>query len=61
MSSLRSGSLTSGEARTSATLTGSRFSASGLSDAHSLAATATLASCSRVVPYSCIWRCVTIA
>ena len=30
--------------------------ATGLSSAHSRAATATAASCSRVVPNSCMWR-----
>ena len=35
--------------------------AAGLSNAHSRAATATAASCSRVVPYWCIWRAAAIA
>jgi hypothetical protein len=44
------------EESTSSTVRSSRMNAFGLSFAHPLAATATSASCPRVVPYSCMWR-----
>ena len=37
-------------------VSGSFSQASGFSSAHLRAATATSASCSRVVPYWCMWR-----
>src|SRR5829696_4212833 len=44
------------ERRTYSTERSSRTKALGFSSAHSRAATATSARCSRVVPYSCMWR-----
>ena len=44
------------DASTSATLSGPRMKACGLRLAQARAATATAASCSRVVPYWCMWR-----
>ena len=41
---------------TSSTVSGSRIMARGLSCAHLRVATASSASCSLVVPYSCMWR-----
>ena len=51
-----SGSEIMGEARTSSTVMGSRYMASGLVAALARASTAIRASCSDVVPYSCMWR-----
>ena len=51
-----SGELTIRLPSTSSMLSGSRANASGCRRAHARAATATSASCSRVVPYSCMWR-----
>ena len=42
--------------RTSSMLSGPRSKALGFRRAHARAATATSASCSRVVPNSCMWR-----
>ena len=50
------GSTTGREASTSSTVSGSRMKAAGFSAAQRRAATATSASCSRVVPYSCMCR-----
>lgn len=47
--------------RTSSTVIGSRNIASGLVAAFARAWTATEASCSSVVPYSCMWRRAAIA
>ena len=41
---------------TSSMVSGFFSHAAGLSSAHSRAATATAAICSRVVPYWCMWR-----
>ena len=46
---------------TSSTVIGSRYSASGFSEACSRTATAISANCSGVVPYSCMWRCAAMA
>jgi hypothetical protein len=51
-----SGELTMRLASTSSMLSGPRSKAPGCSRAHARAATATSASCSRVVPNSCMWR-----
>ncbi len=45
------------ELRTSSTDNGSRFTAAGFFAAHARVSTAMRASCSGVVPYSCMWRC----
>ena len=50
------GSLIGREFRTSSIESGSRRKASGFMAAQPRAAVATSASCSRVVPYSCMWR-----
>lgn len=55
------GSAIIGPSSTSSTVTGSRNIASGFSAAFARACTATSASCSRVVPYSCMWRRAAIA
>jgi beta-glucosidase len=46
---------------TSAMVRGFFSHAAGFSSAHARAATATSAICSRVVPYSCMWRLATMA
>jgi hypothetical protein len=56
-----SGSLIMGELSTSSTVTTSRRNACGLCWAWWDAATLTQASCSLVVPNSCMWRIATIA
>ena len=55
-SSLCNGSAIMRELRTSSTVIGSRYCASGLRPANSRTPTAISASCSDVVPYSCMWR-----
>ena len=60
-SSRCSGSAIMGEASTSATVTTSRSMAWGLCCAWWLAATLIHASCSEVVPNSCMWRAAHIA
>lgn len=55
------GSAIIGPSSTSSTVIGSRNMAPGLRDAFARAWTATWASCSRVVPYSCMWRRAAIA
>ncbi len=50
------GLLTMRADNTSPIVSGFFSQAAGLSNAHSRAATATAANCSRVVPYWCIWR-----
>src|SRR5216117_3373187 len=52
------GQTTGRESSTSCTVIGSRFLALGLRAAHLRVDTATCAHCSRVVPYSCMWRVV---
>jgi hypothetical protein len=59
--SLVKGSAIIGSARTSSTVMGSRYIASGLLAALTRAWTATPANCSSVVPYSCMWRRAAIA
>lgn len=59
--SLVNGSAIIGPPSTSSTVIGSRYRASGLWAAFALAWTATEASCSSVVPYSCMWRRAAIA
>lgn len=59
--SLVNGSAITGPSSTSSTVIGSRNIASGLAAAFARAWTATEASCSSVVPYSCIWRRAAIA
>ena len=49
------------EASTSSRVSGSRRNASGFARAQARAATATSASCSRVVPNSCMCRAAAIA
>ena len=49
------------EASTSSTVIGSRYLAAGFIEACRRIVTAISASCSEVVPYSCMWRCATIA
>ncbi len=51
-----SGELSMRLLRTSSMLSGPRSKAFGFRRAHARAATATSASCSRVVPNSCMWR-----
>ena len=51
-----SGELTMREPSTSSMVSGVFSHAAGLSSAHWRAATAICASCSRVVPYWCMWR-----
>ena len=60
-SSLCSGSATSFDDSTSSTVIGSRYIAFGLRVACSRVCTAIDASCSGLVPYSCMWRCAAIA
>ena len=60
-SSLCSGSATSFEPSTSSTVIGSRYIAFGLRAACSRVCTEIDASCSGVVPYSCMCRCAAIA
>lgn len=59
--SLVKGSAIIGPERTSSTVMGSRYIASGFAAAFARAVTATSASCSDVVPYSCMWRRAAIA
>ena len=60
-SSMLSGSAICFEPITSSTVSGFFMCALGCSEACSRVVTATCASCSRVVPYSCMWRCAIIA
>ncbi|WP_372505912.1 hypothetical protein [Actinomadura madurae] len=57
-SSFLSGPQILSEARTSSIVSGPRRHALGFRRAHSRPVTATEASCSSVVPYSCMWRAV---
>ena len=59
--SLVNGSAIIGPSSTSAIVIGSRTNASGLGPALKRADTAISASCSIVVPYSCMWRRAAIA